>query len=333
MSHETVLPAASSSRARAASAVRQVDAEFVEPACAAQREGAAVDVRFDAAACDRARGARLAGESLGRLRAAPSPFRGRRFIRLDHRPRQRMIAMTLHRCGKRQRLVATDAGRSARTSSRTAGRAVSVPVLSNATIVTRCAVSSASASLISTPCRAATPVPAMMAAGVARPSAHGHAITSTATAFRIAVSPPAPAISQPASVSAAIARIAGTKTSLTRSTRRWIGAFSACALSTSRMIRASVVSAPIAVVVDGNRAFAVDRAGGDRVGHLLRHRQAFAGDQRFVDMRAAFEHRAVDRHAFAGTHDHHRADAHLRERHVALVGADANARAVRDAAR
>ncbi|VWC25877.1 hypothetical protein BST28156_06135 [Burkholderia stagnalis] len=125
---------------------------------------------------------------------------------------------------------------------------VSVPVLSNAITVARCASSSACASLISTPWRAATPVPAMIAAGVARPSAHGHAITSTATALRIAVSAPAPAISQPTSVSAAMPRIAGTNTALTRSTSRWIGAFSACADSTSRMMRASVVSAPIAVV-------------------------------------------------------------------------------------
>ena len=131
----------------------------------------------------------------------------------------------------------------------TAGRpTVSVPVLSNATTLIRCASSSASASLISTPCRAATPVPAMIAAGVASPSAHGHAITSTATAFSTAVSTLAPWTNQPASVTSAIARIAGTNTADTRSTSRWIGAFSACADSTSRMIRASVVSAPIAVV-------------------------------------------------------------------------------------
>ena len=65
---------------------------------------------------------------------------------------------------------------------------VSVPVLSKATSVTRCATSSASASLIKIPCRAATPVPAMMAVGVASPSAQGQAMTSTATAFRMAVS-------------------------------------------------------------------------------------------------------------------------------------------------
>ena len=59
---------------------------------------------------------------------------------------------------------------------------VRVPVLSNTTVSTRCATSSASASLIKMPCLAATPVPAMMAVGVASPSAQGQAITSTATA-------------------------------------------------------------------------------------------------------------------------------------------------------
>ena len=41
----------------------------------------------------------------------------------------------------------------------------------------------------------------------------------------------------------------GTKTALTLSTVRWIGAFAACADSTIRMMRASVVSAPTASVV------------------------------------------------------------------------------------
>ena len=59
---------------------------------------------------------------------------------------------------------------------------VKVPVLSKATTSTLCASSSACASLIKMPCCAATPVPAMMATGVASPSAQGQAITSTATA-------------------------------------------------------------------------------------------------------------------------------------------------------
>ena len=43
--------------------------------------------------------------------------------------------------------------------------------------------SSASASFTSTPAAAPRPVPTMIDIGVARPSAHGHAMISTATAF------------------------------------------------------------------------------------------------------------------------------------------------------
>ena len=54
--------------------------------------------------------------------------------------------------------------------------------------------------------------------------------------------------SHAAKVSSARHSTTGTKMALTRSTRRWIGAFAACADSTMRMMRASVVSAPMAVV-------------------------------------------------------------------------------------
>ena len=64
-----------------------------------------------------------------------------------------------------------------------AGRRVSVPVLSNTTVSTRCSRSSAAALRISTPCSAPRPVATMMAVGVASPIAHGQAMTSTATAL------------------------------------------------------------------------------------------------------------------------------------------------------
>lgn len=88
----------------------------------------------------------------------------------------------------------------------------------------------------------------MMADGVASPSAHGQAITSTATALTMACSHPAPAIIQPVSVTSAAASTTGTKTALTRSTSCWIGGLAACASSTRRMMRESMVSAPMAVV-------------------------------------------------------------------------------------
>ena len=54
---------------------------------------------------------------------------------------------------------------------------VSVPVLSKMIAFRRCARSRDSTSLIRMPERAAAPVPVMIAVGVARPSAHGQAIT------------------------------------------------------------------------------------------------------------------------------------------------------------
>ena len=64
--------------------------------------------------------------------------------------------------------------------------AVSVPVLSRTTAVMRWAISSASPPLIRMPASAPRPVPTMIAVGVASPSAHGHAMISTATKFNSA---------------------------------------------------------------------------------------------------------------------------------------------------
>ncbi|MDR8937501.1 hypothetical protein FEP65_04407 [Burkholderia multivorans] len=80
--------------------------------------------------------------------------------------------------------------------------------------------------------------------------------------------------------------------------------------------------------LDDERAFAVDRAGRDGVAVVLRDGQAFARDQRLVDMRAARHDASVDRQAFARPHADDRADAHLRERHVALDTVVDDARAV-----
>ena len=102
------------------------------------------------------------------------------------------------------------------------------------------------------PRRAAAPVPAMIAVGVARPSAHGQAMTSTATASRIARCQSPVATPQPSSVTKARPITTGTNTALTRSTSRWIGAFLACADSTSRTMRASVDSAPTALARTSN---------------------------------------------------------------------------------
>ena len=76
----------------------------------------------------------------------------------------------------------------------------------------------------------------MIAVGVASPSAHGQAITSTATALS---APPVAAAQAPTQQGdGGISSTTGTKTALTWSTRRWIG-LAACACSTMRMMRQS----------------------------------------------------------------------------------------------
>ena len=125
-----------------------------------------------------------------RCRARRSPARRWRPAAGPRRPGARRAprAPAGARCrpARRQRVRAASPRlrRTTACSATSRGRpSVSVPVLSNATMRTACASSSACASLIRMPWRAATPVPTMIAVGVARPSAHGQAITSTATAL------------------------------------------------------------------------------------------------------------------------------------------------------
>jgi hypothetical protein len=61
--------------------------------------------------------------------------------------------------------------------------AVSVPVLSRASVSICASRSSASAFFTSTPAPAPRPVPTMIDIGVARPNAQGQAMISTATPF------------------------------------------------------------------------------------------------------------------------------------------------------
>ena len=140
----------------------------------------------------------------------------------------------------------SDIGGSAITSV-TAGRpTVRVPVLSNKTVSTRSSSSSAAALLTRIPRSAPRPVATMMAVGVARPSAHGQAMTRTATALVRAKRPAGsgPNTHQATKVRAAIPSTIGTKTAATRSARRWIGAREPCASATSVTIRANAVSLP-----------------------------------------------------------------------------------------
>ena len=124
---------------------------------------------------------------------------------------------------------------------------VIVPVLSNTIVSTRRVDSSTSGPLIRIPSWAPRPVPTSSAVGVARPSAHGQAMISTATAAVNAVVAPSPAPIQNPNVPTARAMTRGTNTAETRSARRWTGALPFCASATSRPIWASWVSAPTRV--------------------------------------------------------------------------------------
>ncbi len=86
----------------------------------------------------------------------------------------------------------------------------------------RSIVSNASALRTRTPACAPRPVPTMIAMGVARPSAQGQAIISTATAFTIATAKrgSGPRSIQMAKVITATAITAGTNTAETLSARR-----------------------------------------------------------------------------------------------------------------
>ena len=145
---------------------------------------------------------------------------------------------------------------------------VSVPVLSNTTVVTWPARSRAAPSRIRMPRWAATFDPAMMAAGVASPMAQGQAIISTAAAIikpaaigvaggwagqrnraSQAWTSPAESGASPhqSPAAKATATTTGTKTLLTRSPRRWIRARLLWARWTAAMMCASAVCSPVAV--------------------------------------------------------------------------------------
>ncbi len=97
------------------------------------------------------------------------------------------------------------------------------------------------------PSWAPRPVPTSRAVGVARPSAHGQAMMSTATAAVKAAAEPSPVASHTPRVTRASTITTGTKTAEIRSARRCTGALPLWASVTSRPIWASWVSAPTRV--------------------------------------------------------------------------------------
>ena len=100
-------------------------------------------------------------------------------VRLDDGARQRMLGPRLQRGGDAQQLFVVPASDTPETAG---SPRVSVPVLSSTSVSSCFAASSAAALRIRMPARAARPTPTISAVGVARPSAHGQAMTSTDTA-------------------------------------------------------------------------------------------------------------------------------------------------------
>ena len=124
--------------------------------------------------------------------------------------------------------------------------AVIVPVLSSTTALILPQVSNASAERISTPICAARPVETVTESGVARPNAHGHAISSTETAATNACTTrgSGPNANHNAHDHTAISTTIGTKMPEILSAMRCTGAFELCADCTNPIICASTVSLP-----------------------------------------------------------------------------------------
>ncbi len=206
------------------------------------------------------------------------------------------------------------------TTSVTRGRpSVSVPVLSTTSVCKRPACSSAVALRMRMPDCAPRPVPTMIAVGVASPSAHGHAITSTATACTSAVAA-SPAIHHVAkNVTTAMARTIGTKMPETRSAVRWMGAFDPCACATRRTMPAR------SVALAGLRRFTrkepvlVHGARIHGIAGLLRDRARFAGQHALVHCGRAFADDAVDRDALARAHRRQRSPTAMSSTAISTV--------------
>src|SRR5699024_2954904 len=91
--------------------------------------------------------------------------------------------------------------------------------------------------LIKTPILALRAVPTIKAVGVAKPNAHGHAITTTETAKSMALTIVAPKNTyQITKVIIAMIKTAGTKMLEILSVKFWIGAWLVCAFFTKSTI-------------------------------------------------------------------------------------------------
>ena len=171
----------------------------------------------------------------------------------------------------------------------------------------------------------------MTAVGVASPIAHGHAMTSTATALVSAKSAAGsgPNAHHPMKVRAAMPRTIGTKIAATRSARRWIGAREPCASATSWTMRASAVSLADPRGAKDEASGAVDGAGEDLRIQRLFDREALARQHRLVDRRGALRDDPVDRDPLPRSNANEIPDPHVGRRHVDLGAVTHEARGAR----
>ena len=122
--------------------------------------------------------------------------------------------------------------------------------MSSITAFTLPAVSSASPLFTNMPSSAPRPAATIIAVGVARPSAHGQAITSTDMNTLTASAKSRANTSHSMNANIATPPTAGTKYAATASAMRAMGAFDPCASSTICTMRPSAVSAPTPVAVN-----------------------------------------------------------------------------------
>ena len=179
--------------------------------------------------------------------------------------------------GKAQQLAPRRSRRRRRSPSTFGLPSVRVPVLSTTSVSIFSKRSSASAFLISTPACAPRPTPTMIDIGVARPSAQGQAMISTATAATRPIGEArlgAPDRPGGEGDDGDQRSPPGRTSPTTSSARRWIGARLRCASATMlRRCCASMVSRPTLSARMTKRAGLVERAA-DQLGASLLRRPA-----------------------------------------------------------
>ena len=190
---------------------------------------------------------------------------------------------------------------SATTSVTSGSPLVRVPVLSITTVSIRAEASSAVAFLNSTPRRAPSPVPTMIAVGVARPSASGQVMTTTVMANSSAMVSGSVGEQRPGGEGGGAAEQGDEH----QPERGPVGQPLPGGLGVLRLLhqRDDLGQRGVGADLGGpdpQRAVGVDGRADDLAARGLVHRQALPGDHRLVDLGLAVLDDAVDRDLRAG---------------------------------